>query len=90
MRAAHDGGISMRHTYIFLRAPKSDQACPHENEGPPSVRKERTATPFCKALLRKSNNIQRSSRPREFHPQPLTEPYVNLSIHTALIVQMHV
>ncbi len=25
-----------------------------------------------------------SSRPREFHLQPLTEPCVNLSIHTAL------
>jgi hypothetical protein len=23
------------------------------------------------------------SRPSEFHPEPLTEPYVNLSIHTA-------
>jgi len=23
------------------------------------------------------------SRPREFHPEPLTDPYVNLSIHTA-------
>ncbi len=23
------------------------------------------------------------SRPGEFHPEPLTEPYVNLSIHTA-------
>ena len=22
------------------------------------------------------------SRPGEFHPEPLTEPYVNLSIHT--------
>ena len=28
-----------------------------------------------------------SSRPREPPPQPLTEPYVNLSIHTALIIQ---
>jgi fido (protein-threonine AMPylation protein) len=25
-----------------------------------------------------------SSRPREFHPQALSDPYVNLSIHTAL------
>ena len=24
-----------------------------------------------------------SSRPRDFHPQALPEPYVNLSIHTA-------
>jgi len=28
-----------------------------------------------------------SSRPRELPPQSLTEPYVNLSIHTAPIVQ---
>ena len=28
-----------------------------------------------------------SSRPRELHPQPLTERCVNLSIHTALIKQ---
>ena len=26
---------------------------------------------------------QLPSRPGEFHPEPLTEPYVNLSIHTA-------
>src|SRR5216683_1802785 len=25
------------------------------------------------------------SRPREFHPEPLTDPYVNLSIHTARV-----
>ena len=30
---------------------------------------------------------QTSSRPRELPPQSLTEPYVNLSIHTAPIVQ---
>ena len=27
------------------------------------------------------------SRPREFHPQPLAEPYVILSHHTAPIIQ---
>ena len=27
------------------------------------------------------------SRPREFHPQPLSEPYVTLSRHTAPIIQ---
>src|SRR5499427_4137760 len=26
------------------------------------------------------------SRPREFHPEPLTDPYVNLSIHTACVI----
>src|SRR6202045_4636977 len=26
------------------------------------------------------------SRPREFHPEPLTDPYVNLSIHTAPVI----
>ena len=30
---------------------------------------------------------RRSSKPRESHPQLLTEPYVNLSIHTALVIQ---
>ena len=29
-----------------------------------------------------------SSRSGEFHPQPLTEPYVNLSIHTALLASL--
>jgi len=29
----------------------------------------------------------RSSRPGEFHPKSLTDPYVSLSTHTALIVQ---
>ena len=27
------------------------------------------------------------SRPGEFHPEPLTDPYVNLSIHTARAIQ---
>src|SRR5712692_4873494 len=26
------------------------------------------------------------SRPGEFHPEPLTDPYVNLSIHTARVI----
>ena len=30
-----------------------------------------------------SPGTSRPSRPGEFHPQPLTDPYVNLSIHTA-------
>jgi hypothetical protein len=33
------------------------------------------------------NNV--SSRPGEFHPQPLTEPYVSLSTHTAPIKQSY-
>ena len=28
-------------------------------------------------------STQVPSRPGEFHPEPLTDPYVNLSIHTA-------
>ena len=32
---------------------------------------------------------QRSSRQREFHPKPLTEPYVKLSLHTALVIQAY-
>ena len=32
-----------------------------------------------------ANPSPRSSSPREFHPQALTDPYVNLSIHTALL-----
>src|SRR5262249_26463001 len=28
---------------------------------------------------------QKESRPRDFHPQPLAEPYVSLSTHTAPI-----
>jgi len=31
-----------------------------------------------------------SSRQGEFHPKPLTEPYVNLSIHTALVIPITV
>ena len=32
-------------------------------------------------LVREISN--EPSRPGEFHPQPLTEPYMNLSAHTA-------
>lgn len=28
-----------------------------------------------------------SSRPRELHPQSLTDPYMNVSIHTARVIQ---
>ncbi len=31
--------------------------------------------------------IAKSSRQREFHPKPLTEPYVKVSLHTALVIQ---
>jgi len=42
-----------------------------------------------KSSGRNSNGIKnytQSSRQGEFHPKPLSEPYVNLSIHTALIM----
>jgi hypothetical protein len=29
--------------------------------------------------------VRRPGRPGEFHPEPLTEPHVNLSIHTARV-----
>ena len=31
--------------------------------------------------------VVKSISPGDFHPQALTEPYVNLSIHTALLTQ---
>jgi len=30
-----------------------------------------------------------SSRQREFHPKPLTEPYLTISRHTALLIQIY-
>jgi hypothetical protein len=30
----------------------------------------------------------RSSRPRGFHPEPLTEPNVKVSLHSALVIQL--
>ena len=35
----------------------------------------------------KIEHAAQSSHPREFHPQVLTEPYVKVSLHTALPVQ---
>ena len=32
--------------------------------------------------------VQGSSRQREFHPKPLTEPCLKVSPHTALIIQI--
>ena len=32
--------------------------------------------------------VTKSSRNRELHPTPLTEPYVIVSHHTALIIQI--
>ena len=38
----------------------------------------------CAGVVARSSFRQRlSSRPGDFHPQALPEPYVNLSIHTA-------
>ncbi len=43
----------------------------------------------CNSNLTEASCLQRlvslllPCRPGEFHPEPLTEPYVNLSIHTA-------
>src|SRR5262249_36213455 len=36
-------------------------------------------------LIRGLPNGARPSRPGEFHPEALTDPYVNLSIHTARV-----
>ena len=30
-----------------------------------------------------------SSRQGEFHPKPLTEPYMTVSCHTALVIQIY-
>ena len=38
---------------------------------------------FCNEELGQKTNTW-SSRPGEFHPEPLTEPYVKVSLHTAL------
>jgi len=40
----------------------------------------------CSGTIRRFNE---SSSAGEFHPQALTDPDVNLSIHPALIVQPH-
>ncbi len=47
--------------------------------------------------LSKKERAARSSRQREFHPKPLTEPYpdksgqaVKVSFHTALVIQSQV
>ena len=41
----------------------------------------------CPSLLSSLPFFGLSSKPREFHPQPLTEPYVTLSCPTALLKQ---
>lgn len=40
-------------------------------------------------VFAKKAQIAKSSRYREFHPIPLTEPYVIVSNHTALIIQTY-
>ena len=48
---------------------------------------------ICAELSRLGRNlfkVQRSSRAREFHPHPLTEPCVKVSPHTALHTQLFV
>ncbi len=52
-------------------------------EGPSSVRWVTFA--IVAAHISRADNV--SSSPGEFHPQALTEPYVNLSVHTAPVIQ---
>ena len=44
-------------------------------------------TSFIKIQM-EAETSELSSRPREFHPQPLSEPYVKVSLHTALRIQI--
>ncbi len=37
-----------------------------------------------KGKIKKQLDREESSRPGEFHPKPLTEPYLKVSPHTAL------
>jgi len=47
---------------------------------------EATAAEFRAAMYAELDKPHRkSSRPGEFHPQPLSEPYVTVSRHTALV-----
>ena len=39
-------------------------------------------------FLKIAENGLASSRQGEFHPEPLTEPYVIVSHHTALVIQI--
>src|ERR1700726_2976527 len=41
---------------------------------------------WCGHAVRYSIQPPVPSRPGEFHPEPLTDPYVNLSIHTARVI----
>ena len=43
--------------------------------------------PPSSVLLQQREAISLVSRPEEFHPKPLAEPCVNLSIYTAPIIQ---
>ena len=47
----------------------------------------RTTTPRPSRYRGRLMKTCQSSRQREFHPKPLTEPYVKVSPHTALLTQ---
>ena len=51
------------------------------------VRQRHRVRAFLQPLAPHRESVAMSSRPREFHPEPLTEPCVNLSIYTALVIQ---
>ena len=44
---------------------------------------------FCFHFVCLPLTIAGSSRQREFHPKPLTEPYVTVSRHTALLILIY-
>jgi hypothetical protein len=77
-----------RYYRIQRRAPEPrDELSPYHLD--PS---RRSAKPTARAAAREWGHplcllhrmsLDMPSRPGEFHPEPLTEPYVNLSIHTA-------
>src|SRR6266404_352527 len=60
---------------------RSDQGCLHPWSRP------RRVLPTFTAVLATSTAVPAPSRPGELHPQPLTDPYVSLSTHTARVIQ---
>ncbi len=58
----------------------------------PVQQRKRSALGHIATGMQRANHQQRveeSSSPGESHPQALPEPYVNLSAHTAHIIQSH-
>src|ERR1039458_5187039 len=85
--SSHQNGYRAK---VHSESPQENRIATHPRNGPASGQAHLFASPSSppEGLSRICESVMFwVSRPGEFHPKPLAEPCVNLSIYTAPIIQ---